>query len=203
MKKPLFLSLGMALCLLLTSCVVTSDNPLSPPETAKPDVKLLGKWQSKDDPDEVDFFTIKNEHWMHLEIQKKDRPSDSYDLFPTIIGKQKFLNVIQLVKDDKGNITRQGYYIVLYDISPDHVLSTRLMDQDKAAALVKSGKLKGIVKQNGDSSSSSPLRSSHPDVDITLQSTGADLIKFIQNSGTEAFFSDKASTMTPIKTVER
>lgn len=203
MKKPLFLSLGMALCLLLTSCVVTSDNPLSPPETAKPDVKLLGKWQSKDDADEIYFFTIKDAHWMHLEVQKKDHPSDSYDLFPTIVGNHEFLNVIQLVKDDKGNITKQGYYIVLYDISPDRVLSTRLMDQDKAAALVKAGKLKGIVKQNGDTSSQSPLAPSHTDVDVTLQSTGADLVAFIEKSGTKSLFSDKPSTMVPIKTVER
>ncbi len=202
MKKPLFLALGMALCLVLTSCMVTSDNSLSPPETAKPDIKLLGKWQTKDD-DDVYCFTIKDEHWMHLEVLKKNQPSDSYDLFPTTIGKQKFLNVIQLVKDDKGEITRQGYYIVLYNISPDHVLTTRIMDQDKAAALVKAGKLKGIVKRNGDSSTANPLAPSQPDVDVTLQDSGADLVKFIEKSGTKSLFRDKPGTMTPITTPER
>lgn len=197
MKKPLVLSLGLALCLLLSSCVVTSDNPLSPPETAKPDRMLLGRWQSKDSPDEINIFTIKDEHWMHLEVRKKNQPSESYDLFPTIVGNNQFLNVIELGTDDKGHPTKMGYFIVRYEISPDYVFSTWMMDQDKAAALVRAGKLKGIVHQ--DKNASMVGQPPHPDVDVTLQDTGENIAKFIQRHGVKALFSDKPGVMSRIE----
>src|SRR5579859_3972891 len=130
MKKVLSLSTVPILCLLLTSCVVTSDNPLSAPEKAKPDPALVGQWQNKDDPSETYVFSIKDEHWMHIEDRKKDHPPESYDFFTTKVGENTFLNVIHLGKDDQGQPTHEGYFIVRYRVSADHVLTTFYIDQD-------------------------------------------------------------------------
>jgi hypothetical protein len=196
-KTSLSLAIGLALCLLLTSCIVTSDNPLSSPDTARADQALLGDWLGK--KDQVTFhFSLKKGPWMHVEIipAKAGDKEDSYDLFPTVIGNTTFLNVVMIGKDDHGHPTK-AYVFVRYSISPDHVLQMWMMSQDAAAAAVRAEKLKGIVHQDKH-----PLtvgQPPHPDVDVTLQDTGANIVKFIQSADVTALFSEEREPLYRVK----
>jgi len=173
-----------------------SDNPLSSPDTARPDPRLAGAWVGKneDSPDDVFRFTPTKGAWMHLTIthsDKKEKP-DSYDLFPTVIGKHTFLNVRMIGKDEHGRPLK-GYYIVRYSISSRQVLSMWPLSNEAAAEAVQDGKLKGII-HNQDL----PEISAHSDVDVTLQDTSANLVRFIQSHDLDDVFDDK---MNPLKRV--
>jgi hypothetical protein len=197
MKAPLVLGLGTALCLLLTSCVVTSDNPLSPPDTARVDQALVGNWFGKKDQDTF-HFSVTNAPWMHVVITHKqaDQKPDEYDFFPTVIGKNTFLNVVLVGKDDNGH-TNKAYVFVRYTIDRNRVLQMWRMSQDAAAAAVRAGKLKGTVHQDKN-----PMMVGdppHPDVDVTLQDTSANMVKYIQDANLTALFSDKMEPLYRVK----
>jgi len=203
MKKALSLVLGSAICLLLTSCVTDSDNPLSSPDTAHADQRLIGDWFGQDQ--ETFHFSVTNGAWMHVVITPKptdtgNRPSmvdnkpEAYDLFPTVIGNHTFLNVVVIGKDDQDHPTKT-YVFLRYTISPNHVLQMWMLSQDETAAAVQSGKLKGKVKQNGNTLAQPP----RPDVDVTLLDTSANIARFIQNSNPEALFSEKMNPLHRIK----
>ncbi len=196
MKSFLPLVLGSILCLLLTACVTISENPLSSPETAQPDPKLVGTWQEKGDADETMAFTIKDAHWMHLEDRKKNHPSESYDLFITVIDGHRFLNALRLGNDDQGHPLKKAYFILRYEAS-DRVFSTWMIDQDKAADAVRSGKLKGTIHQ--DKNAMKVGDPPHPDFDVELQDSGENMVKFIQHAGPKALFSDKRSEMIRVE----
>lgn len=194
MKKYLPLVLGSVFCLLLSSCVATSENPLSSPETAQPDPKLVGIWHEKGDSDETYEFTVKDAHWMHVEDRKKDKPSESYDMFVTVIDGNCFLNARHVGLDEQGHPFKKEYFIMRYEVT-SHVFSTWMLDQDKAADSVRSGKLKGTIHENQSTVGNPP----HPDVDVFMQDSGANLVKFIQHNGPKALFSDKPGVMLRVE----
>ena len=197
MKAPLILGLGFALCLLLTSCVVTSDNPLSSPDTAHVDQALVGDWFGKKDQDTF-HFSVTNVPWMHVVITHKqaDQKPDEYDFFPTVIGNNTFLNVVLIGKDDQGHPTK-SYVFVRYLISSDHVLRRWMMSRDAMAAAVRAGRLKGTVHQDKN-----PMMVGdppHPDVDVTLQDTSVNMVKFILGVDLTALFNDKMEPLYRVK----
>jgi len=196
-KKFLLPLFACAASFLLSSCMTLSENPLSPAETARPDSRLAGTWVGKneDAPDDVFRFTQGKGAWMRLTITHPDKKEklESYDLFPSIIGKRTFLNVRTSGKDERGR-TVKGYYIVRYSISSSHVLTMWPLSSDAMADAVREGKLKGIVHRNNDILDDSP----HSDVDVTLQDSGANLSRFIQSHDSDDVFGDK---MNPLKRV--
>lgn len=200
MKTLFRLLVGFASCPLLTSCIATSENPLSSPDTAVPDPKLVGTWHEKGDNDETLEFTVKNAHWMHLEDRKTNKPPESYDMFVTVIDGHRFLNVRPLGNEDQGLPPNKEYYIIRYEVT-DHVFSTWWLDQDKAAEVVRSGKLKGTIRQNKNPSMIG--KPPHPDVDVVLQDSGANMVKFIRHAGFKSLFSDDASKMIRVETVKQ
>ena len=190
---------GSILCLLLSSCVATSENPLSSPETAQPDPKLVGTWHEKGDPDpnETYEFTVKDAHWMHVEDREKDKPPESYDMFVTVIDGNRFLNVRHVGLDEQGHPFKKEFFIMRYEVT-SHVFSTWMLDQDKAAEDVRSGKLKGTIHQNQSTVGNPP----HPDVDVFLQDSGTNLVKFIHENGPKALFSEKPGKMLRVQTAK-
>jgi len=197
--------MALALCGLLTSCDIDSVNPLSSPDQARPDQRLMGNWRGKKDQDTF-RFSMKNTHWMHVvitprqtdandESSKIDRKPEEYDLFPTVIDKNAFLNVLIIDKDDQGNATKR-YIFVRYSISSGHVLEMWKISQDTAATLVRTGKLKGIVHQDPH-----PLmvgKPPHPDVDVTLQDTSGRLAEYLRGADIKSLFSDKLENLYPL-----
>jgi len=183
MKTLCPLVLGAALCLLLTSCVTESVNPLASPDAAQADPRLVGDWRGGTDSDRNTCrFTITKAPWMHVEIipdrpEDKPRPDElpqSYDFFPTVIGKETFLNVVMVGKDDKDHPTK-AYLFLRYKFSGKNILHLWMMSQELPAAAIHAGKLKGLLI----------------DSDVSLQDTGANIVKFIQNSNLDDLFKDK------------
>lgn len=206
MKTPLSLALGSALCLLLTSCVTDSLNPLSSPDTAHADSRLLGDWFDKD---QDTHFSVTKGPWMHVVITTKQaapngRPSmidlkpEAYDFFPTVIGKDTFLNVQMIGKDDQGHPTK-SYAFLRYSISSDHVLQMWMMSEDLLAAAIRAGKLKGVVKPTGFISG----QAAHVDVDVTLLDTTANIVKFIQSMDVTELFSEKMEPLYRVKPTDK
>jgi hypothetical protein len=192
MKLYRGLVLASAMTLLLTSCEVTSENPLSSPATAQPDPKLVGRWHEKGAKDEILEFTVKDAHTMRLEDRKRNQPSESYDVFVSIIGGHHFLNARHIDNDDPSGATKSDYFIVRYEVS-DHILTTWWLDQDKVAEAINSGRLQGVVRQDKDSSKAG--HPAHSDVDVTLRDSGRNLANFIRRNSVDALFSDKSSEL--------
>lgn len=197
--------LGLVLCLLLTSCVTDSLNPLSSPDTAQADPRLVGDWRGGTDSDpNTCRFSITKASWMHVDIihpKEKREPNelpDSYDFFPSVIGKGTFLNVVMVGKDDKGHPTKT-YLFLRYKFSGNNVLNMWMMSQEVPATAIHTGKLKGLVKQNG----SILGQPSRPDVDVTLQDTGANIVKFIQNSNIDELFNNKMNGFYRVKPTDK
>ena len=206
MKTFLRFLIGSALCVLLTSCVVTSDNPLSPAETAHADLALLGDWYSKKDQDTY-HYTLSSASWMHVVITHKqtdtgnkpgmiDLKPDEYDFYPTTIGNATYLNVVLNGKDDQGHPTK-SYVFVRYTITTDHVLVRWMMSRDVLAATVRAGKLKGKVHQ--DKNPTMVGNPPQPDIDVNLTDTGENITKFILNSDVYKLFSDQMEPLERVK----
>ena len=105
MNTPIRLVLGVVATLLLVSCKVTSDNPLSAVDSSQADPRLTGDWRSKKNYDTF-RFTSGNGAWMHVDIvpeQLNGKP-ESYDFYPTVIGSHGFLNVIDTNDQGTSNL---------------------------------------------------------------------------------------------------
>jgi len=200
MKKTFSLALGLAFCLLLASCTTDSVNPLSSPDTAQPDQRLLGDWRGKKNPDKITFrFSMaKQPHWMHVEMipDKAGEKTDAYDLFPTVIGDNTFLNVLTTGNDEQGH-PRKSYTFVRYAVSSDHTLQMWMISQDQAAAAVRAGKIQGVVHENKHAIT--PGQPAHADVDVTFQDSSENLFKCVQNSDVDVLFNDKLETLYRVR----
>jgi len=196
---PLPLALGLTLAILLTSCVTDSETPLSSPDTAQADQQLVGDWRMKKDSDNDTFrFSTTKGAWMHVQILP-DKPGDKqedYDLFPTVIGHDHFLNVVQIGKDDQGHPAKR-YVFLRYKISSGRVLRMWMMSQDAAANAVRTGKLKGVVHGNQAPILAGKMHDTN--VDVTFEETSANLAAFIQNGDAKALFNEK---MEPLYRME-
>jgi len=205
-KNSPFLALGATLCLLLSSCETKSHNPLSSPDTARLDQRLVGDWYGSDGQDTF-HFTATHGPWIHVEVipRKTDegkrtvlftsRP-ETYDLFPTVIGRYTYLNV-KVTGDDDEDQSGPSYVFVRYTVSGDRVLQMWMISQDAAADAVRAGWIKGVIHQDKD-----PLmvgKPPRPDVDVTLQDTSANLVALIQNSNVKRLFSEKMETLYRVK----
>jgi hypothetical protein len=204
MKNQLFSALGLAVCFLLSGCVVDSENPLSPPEAAQIDQRLLGDWVASNG-DNV-HFSAKDAHWMQVVTQSKvddskrpskiDRAPETYDFYVTTIGDQTYLNVKMVDKDHKDGMP-VTYLFYRYKIASDGTLHFWPMGQDEMADFVRTGKIKGTVHQDAH-----PMMSGNPpkpDVDVHLTDSSENLVKFIVRHGADAF-GDETEPLTRVRT---
>jgi hypothetical protein len=172
------------------ACVVITKHPLSSPTTAQPDPELVGTWHERGNTDELDIFSIKNAHWMHLEIRKAHQPAENHDFFVSVVDNERYMNIPDVVKE------MPGYTIVRYrTIAGRGIMTTWGIDQDKAAKCVRAGLLEGRVSTNSPTNS----KPAHPDVDVTLSGNSKSLADFIQQRGISVLFSDKGSTLCRIR----
>jgi hypothetical protein len=185
MKTRSSIALGIALCLLLTACGTTSVNPLSSPDSAQPDPKLFGAWHPRDDASEIYTIFPKDAHWMHIVDKKKDQPPQEYDAFVTVLGKLRILNVLNVEKDAKGNV-KKSYILNIYEASANK-FTIYWIDQEKAADLIRAGKLKGTIKENKSSAG--------PQADMTVQitDTTANIVALLNAQGPDALYDSKPS----------
>jgi hypothetical protein len=179
MKLLFRLVSAAAACLVLTSCVVTSENPIAGPEASCSDPELVGTWHSKDKDDEIVVFSVKNAHRMHVLDGSTGKPTQAHDFSVAVIDGEKYM---QFHDYDE---TLPGFTFVRYRmIQGRGVMTTWLMDTKKAAKLVQSGALKGVVQKNTGT-----------DIDVRLICTATELAEFLHIHGPDTLFSDKGSNL--------
>ena len=199
MRKLLVLVPAIAVCLLLSSCEVKSDHPLSSPKSAQVDSRLLGDWCDPHDPDKPTFrFTAIDAHWMHLEIihGKPGEKNESYDLFTTVIGPETYLNTRMIDKNSDGTFSKY-YEFTHYIISDNGTLKMWPMSDETVAAAIRAGKLSGNVDEIYDTAQPKPL---HPNVNVTLTSSSEDMTNYIRNSNVYRVFKERMNPLHRVAT---
>ena len=197
--KPYFsFGLGAALCLLLTSCVVDSVNPLGSPESAKIDQRLLGYWVAPNG--DIVHFSAKDTHWM--EVVTTPKPSEASDnstatqkpepnvFFVTTIGEDNYLNM-----RSTNNGSKVTYSLFRYTITPDQTLHMWGLSQDEMASAVRAGKLKGAVREQGTTG-----HPPHTDVDVHLTDSSDHLVKYIARHDPTDLFDAETDPLTKVRT---
>jgi len=168
-----------AACLILCSCVVTSEQPLAGPESGQIDPQLVGVWHTKEQNDETYTFSIKNAHTMRVAEKEVGKPAKTHYFSIAVIKGESYM---QFLDYDEST---PGYLFVRYRMIPGRgVATTWIMDSKKAAALVRSGVLKGkVLKTYGD------------DVDVKLTGDGAELARFLGTHDPDALFRDAGGNL--------
>jgi hypothetical protein len=168
-----------AASLVLCSCVVTSEHPLAEPESGQTDTQLVGVWHTKEANDESYAFSVKNAHTMRVVEKEAGKPAKTHDFTIAVINGESYM---QFLDYDEST---PGYLFVRYRmITGRGVVTTWIMDSKKAAALVRSGALKGrMLKTYGD------------DVDVKLTGDGAELARFLGTHGPDALFRDESGNL--------
>lgn len=196
MKTPFSLALGAALCLLLTSCVVDSENPIGSPESAQIDQRLLGYWIATNG--DIVHFSAKDAHWMLAATTPKaadgstatNNKSEPDLFFVTTIGDDTYLNMRSVDADSKTT-----YLLYRYTITSDQTLHMWGISQDEMAAAVRAGSVKGTVQDRGPTG-----KPPHPDVDVHLTDSSEHLARFISRHNPEEIFDDESDPLIKVAT---
>jgi len=154
----------------LSGCIAESIHPLSDPENAKYDDRLMGLWRSTFDGDIVCLhFGNRDDVSMDIIVveHKKDGGIDpeGYVMFPTIIDKTYYMNVQR--KDLKQR--DKGYIFVKYEIT-ENILNLWLIDNDKIKRSIENGIIEGkiVIGKWGDT--------------IKITDTTPNLVKYIRST---------------------
>lgn len=130
------------------------------------------------------MFSIKNTHWMHVEIKETGKPTQAFDFTVAIVGGQQYMQV----HDAQDT---HGYFIMRYEINAARTdLKTWAMDSDKAVKIVNARLLHGTFQHNYPKGSLLAQ-----DVDVTLTDDSPALQKFLTEKGPGAIFCDKGGEL--------
>jgi hypothetical protein len=149
----------LVLLLLSTSCVPNFENALPLPKEMKPDMALLGTWESvqenEDGKSHVSFFG-RPSGWIDIVfIDGIDGTSSTdgvnvstYEAYTANVGKDTFLCLRGRKKDHHEQEDKESPYLLAhYHVSRKGVLSIRLFDQDAIKKLIEKGVLQGVVTE--------------------------------------------------------
>ena len=202
------LAVVLILALTQTACMVTSENPLIAPESAKVDERLFGQWKRVEKDETAHYFIgraagITNcpEGLMVLHLAKI-APNHEIEwgegpgyLFAAKVGKDDYLHLIER-KDDSKKMTEwnkteiKSYHILKYSIVDDRLVG-QLMDLDVTTMAIEKGKLKGEVhrRKGKDNLETGEVQS------VILKESSENLRKYLENGGSRTLFNDKEKTV--------
>ena len=163
MKRVAFL--GLVVCLLASGCD-DSKNPLSDPQTAKPDNRLIGVWRQRGENGEVTYYHVGHAGenfpdgmlrivWIKHDQGKIELPQECL-AFTTVLGGKTYLNVVweggkkqvKLLEEGGWKADAVDYYtFVKYQVDGDKAV-VWLIDEDAKERAIKSGKVKGVIEPN-------------------------------------------------------
>jgi len=186
MKTSLAAAFGFVLCLVLTSCMTESVHPISSPTTAVADPRFIGDWRGAEGDDEIYRFVPRKGAWLHV-INLPDPSNNSTklnrrvgefgDAFPSVIGKNTFLNVLLTNEDGQPG---KNYVLIRYKFTHgNRRIRMWTMSQDGPISAIEAGKLKGKIVEDRFSKN------------VLLQDTSANILKFIQNSNIGDLFDEE------------
>ena len=156
--KTYFFSVLLVL-MSLAGCKVDSINPISPLESAQPDATLYGVWRYKAKGELVyvhigpefslttsDAVTAKNKRTKIILIDHKPNgiTDEAYVAYTSTIGKQRYLNVVQVEEGKPA-----GYIFVQYTLVDSNTLRFSMMNDDVLKAAITSGRIEGTTRGEG------------------------------------------------------
>ena len=141
------------------------QNPLSDPQTSKPDERLVGVWRWRNEDGSVIYYhaghagdkfpdsVLRVAFVRHVE-GKVESPGESW-MFPTVLGEKSYLNAIDKKgqrdkpSEERGWRTEavDSYYILKYQVDGDRLLVWE-MDADAKKQAIKDGQIKGVIEPN-------------------------------------------------------
>jgi hypothetical protein len=178
--------LAAALCaaLLATACLpVTSSVPVGSTVGFKPDSALNGIWKGHGQTlTETTYFSFFPQQDGSITVlgqtpDGKDTGWGVYSVQTVALGPYRFMNARDISSDGKpvDAAEAQKTFPLLYKVNGDGALVIYLLDEKKAAAAIKAGKIAGTIEPGQDG-------------DIVLTATAADLDAFFQTPDGRALF---------------
>lgn len=164
----------------LCACVPISSRPLSAPEAAHLDRRLVGGWR----------VAANESAWTHVYFSRRSAGSgamrivvleprkdgtlamDAYEGFATRLPGADFLNIAY----SEGDGRRSGYVLVRYRVREDGRLEVALPDEGRLKAAVAAGRIGGLIEARGSGT------------ELTLTATPAALAEFLLSPAGEAAF---------------
>jgi|GEM_PF-3485921 len=137
--RRLLLLLTITSC--LAGCAPVFLNPISDPDRAETDKRLLGRWKGTDKGNTNDYmrFEATSDTQMNVSLfdDKEPEPKPMFRMFTSKVGSRYYMN-LGFIDEDKS----KGYLIARYELEGT-TLTVWLLDEDKVKAAIESGLLKG------------------------------------------------------------
>lgn len=154
--------LAAAVCLLAAGCYDT-NNPLSDPQTAKPDEKLFGVWRCRTSEEDAIYHVGSAgkqfpKGMMRIVVVKHSEGEvespDEYLAFPTVIGDKTYLNLVseqEEVQELDNNAAWKpevvsSYTLSKYELEGDK-LTVQFPNETAKSQAIKDKKIKGKRQQ--------------------------------------------------------
>ena len=169
----------------LAGCPIDSVNPISPVETAEADPAIHGLWryQAKDEVAYVHIgpeFALKSVRDPAADKHKRTRivvvdhkpnglTDEAYIAHGSRVGKQRFLNVVQL----DGGPT--GFTLVRYALADRDTLRFSSIDPEALKTAISAGRIKGNTRGQGLSSKA------------VMTAESAEVAEFLRRNGDKLF----------------
>lgn len=171
------------LALILSACVPESVHPLSDPEQAKVDARLVGLWSARmDGEDAFLHFIPRSDGWTEIVMvsYRNDREAGEwlvFRMFASRIDGRDYMNVRFIAEAGEKSASKR-FFLARYQLSQDDALTIWSMSEPAVESAIKAG-LKGSVKKG------------QFDDDIVIEAEAAELAEFLRRGNIEALFGNK------------
>ncbi|HEY1633007.1 MAG TPA: hypothetical protein VGF56_16940 [Rhizomicrobium sp.] len=178
------LSAFVALALLAAACLpVTTTTPVGTTTGLSADPALTGMWKGHGDKPSDTIYAFffpqsgATTSAVLLRSAAKDGGWGHYTFETTTLGQYKFMNAHEISSDGKPSdaAAAQKTFPLLYRVNGDGALVIYLVDEKRAKAAIKAGKIQGTIDPTDYG-------------DVVLTAAGADLDAFLQTPDGRALF---------------
>ena len=177
----------ISLMITLSSCVVTSDNPLGNIDSSIDDPGLMGIWriipEEQDDESYLSILEGKNGYLQLITFTGGIDEVAVFRGFVTQVGKDRYLN-LQYVGDVGSNMKFGDEYIFMhYFINGAGRLTLAAWSEYFFKKAVKERRLKGNIKKTKTSLG-------FADSNVRIQASTDELIKFLNNNSKKEYLDE-------------
>jgi hypothetical protein len=171
-----------------------SQQPLSDLKNATYDQRLEGVWRITSKDGEGAFIHIgrmKDNLTKVITVENNTNgylKSAEYVMFPTFIDNMQYMNIF--FDDVSKGIPKEikGYYFARYDLVDNKTLLFYSIRPKMVADAIKSGRLKGVIKNNATEPDDRNKGTDSSSPCLTITDTSKNIAKFIRESNPKVLF---------------
>lgn len=140
---------------LLLGCLPETRNPITPPETAIEDDRLLGPWSARVEDEDIFLHVLRADNNRLAILVVSHRPDgrgniDNYQGHVSALGDRRFVNLRPVEDGSVDNSNPDlGYLIVGYEWDGPDRLVARVLAEQPLVDAIAAGSLTGIVTDDG------------------------------------------------------